>query len=636
MSEASTETKSGLSRSKSGREGRPPRFSIPTRIFLAFAITLASFTGVAVTSVAQHDETARRMRLLHDGYLPLALRLGEARGHQNVFRRHVERLLESPTELRWLQAARQVRPSTMRRLEGDLERAKRLAESAGEAAVLVPVEEALRAIADDYATTQTQYEALVASLEAGGDARAVHEELAATELAIERRYRDAYGQLVDRIDGLASSSSDQARGAAVVLGVLAFLSLVLGLGATFWSQRLLGPLPRLQTRVAAVAEGDLSVREPEARRNDEIGRLARGFEDMVLALATRDTRLGELRRTQEQIVAGLRAAVVVLDGADEVRASNPASLRILGTVVGDAFDSSRIVGLGGALHRARKEGETSALEACPLQDRFVDVRVAPFGDEAGQVLLVVDDVTDALRTKDRLIRTERLAAIGRMAAHVTHEVRNPLSSIGLNVEMLADELGEGDAEAHALLRAIQKEIDRLTAITEEYLRLARLPAPRLEPEDVGDLLEGIATFVRREMEHSNVRLEVEVEPSLPMIALDEGQLRQALVNLLRNAREAMSGGAEGGGTVRVSAHVEGDGVQIAVEDEGPGISEELRPRVFDLFFTTKERGSGLGLPLTQQIVVAHDGVIRCTDGAGGKGTRFEIWLPAARERDAAA
>jgi signal transduction histidine kinase len=96
------------------------------------------------------------------------------------------------------------------------------------------------------------------------------------------------------------------------------------------------------------------------------------------------------------------------------------------------------------------------------------------------------------------------------------------------------------------------------------------------------------------------------------------------------------GGPEGGGTVRISAHVEGEGVQIAVEDEGPGISEELRGRVFDLFFTTKERGSGLGLPLTQQIVVAHDGVIRCIDGAGGKGTRFEIWLPAARERDAAA
>ncbi|MCB9604519.1 MAG: HAMP domain-containing protein [Sandaracinus sp.] len=617
-----------------GRDGTSPRFSIPTRIFLAFALTLASFTGVAVTSVVQHDETARRLRLLHDGYLPLALRLGEARGHQNVFRRHVERLLESPAELRWLQAARQVRPSTMRRLEADLERAKRLAESVGEGEVLVPLEEALSAISADYDATQEQYPSLMAALESGEDARAVHAQIAATELSIERRYRDAYGRLVDRIDALASSSSDQARGAAVVLGVLASLALLLGLGATFWSQRLLGPLPRLQSRVAAVAEGDLSVREPDPKRDDEIGRLARGFEDMVLALATRDTRLGELRRTQEQIVAGLRAAVVVLDKDDVVRASNPASERILGVHVGDAWASTslQLYELDEALARVRGEGETCTLEAQSLPgERFVDVRVGPFGDELGQVLVVIEDVTDALRTKDRLIRSERLAAIGRMAAHVTHEVRNPLSSIGLNVEMLADELGEGDAEAHALIRAIQKEIDRLTAITEEYLRLARLPAPRLEAEDVEDLLQSIASFLRREMERDGVTLSLELEEPLPSVALDEGQLRQALVNLLRNAREAMSEG----GTVRLVARAQAGGVEIVVEDEGPGIPEDMRARVFDLFYTTKERGSGLGLPLTQQIVVAHDGAIRCTTAASGRGTRFEIWLPAAGEREAA-
>ncbi len=608
-----------------------PRFSIPTRIFLAFAVTLASFTGVAVTSVAQHDETAQRLRLLHDGYLPLALRLGEARGHQNVFRRHVERLLESPTELRWLQAARQVRPSTMRRLQADFERAKRLAEPLDEGAVLAPVAEAIGAIADDYEETDRQYRELVEVLEGSGDARSIHERLAATELSIERRYRDAYGRIVDRIDALASDSSDQARGAAVVLGVLATLALLLGLGATFWSQRLLGPLPRLQSRVAAVAEGDLSVREPEAQRDDELGRLARGFEDMVLALATRDTRLGELRRTQEQIVAGLRAAVVVLDRDDVVRASNPAASRILGTTAGHAFDARHVAGLEEALAAVRTNGGTEGLESCAHRDRFLDVRVAPFGDEQGQVLLVVEDVTESLQTKDRLIRTERLAAIGRMAAHVTHEVRNPLSSIGLNVEMLADELGEGDAEAHALLRAIQREIDRLTAITEEYLRLARLPAPRLEPEDVGDLLEGIAAFVGREMVRAGVTLDLRVEAQLPLVALDEAQLRQALVNLLRNAGEAMPEG----GTVHLYARARNGGVEIVVEDEGPGIPEELRGKVFDLFFTTKERGSGLGLPLTQQIVVAHDGAIHCEPGAGGRGTRFELWLPAQPERDAA-
>ncbi|MBX3245944.1 MAG: HAMP domain-containing protein [Myxococcales bacterium] len=608
------------------------RLSIPTRIFLAFALMLVSFTGVSLSSVVQHDKTARRLRLLHDGYLPLALRLGEARSHQNVFRRHVERLLEAPTELRWLQAARQVRPSTMRRLREDFAQASRLARIAGEGDVLAPVEAALDAIERDYEETRPEYERLVSLLEAGEGAAELHRRLASTELLIERRYRDAYGRLVDRIEGLASSAADQEREAALVLGVLAFLALLAGLAATVWSQRILGPLPRLQARVAAVAEGDLSPREPEVRRDDEIGRLATGFEDMVKALATRDARLEELRRTQAQMVAGLRAAVVVFGTDGVVRASNPAARGLLGLEVGARLDGllARLPALEAAIGPARG-GETSTLEAEPLgaargmTERFVDVQLAPFGDEPGQVLLVAEDVTDALRTKDRLIRTERLAAIGRMAAHVTHEVRNPLSSIGLNVEMLTDELGEGESEAHALLGAIQREIDRLTEITEEYLRLARLPAPRLEPEEIEDLLRSLVSFVDREMRAAKIDLDVRIDDDLPLVALDEGQLRQALLNLLRNAREAMPEG----GTIRLRATQRGDGVAVVVEDEGGGIPEEMRDRIFDLFFTTKEQGSGLGLPLTQQIIVAHEGTIRCAEGTDGRGTRFELWLPRA-------
>src|SRR6185503_3285913 len=103
------------------------------------------------------------------------------------------------------------------------------------------------------------------------------------------------------------------------------------------------------------------------------------------------------------------------------------------------------------------------------------------------VLIVAEDVTEELGTNARLIQSERLAAIGRMAAHVTHEVRNPLSSIGLNVEMLEEELEHAGPEAKELLRAVHREIEHLTAITEEYLRVARLPNPQLEPEDIGDI-----------------------------------------------------------------------------------------------------------------------------------------------------
>jgi signal transduction histidine kinase len=131
------------------------------------------------------------------------------------------------------------------------------------------------------------------------------------------------------------------------------------------------------------------------------------------------------------------------------------------------------------------------------------------------------------------------------------------------------------------------------------------------------------------MEEARLVLNVEVDEDLPLVAIDEPQIRQALLNLLRNAREAMAGG----GRASIEATGDGDGVRIRVRDEGPGIPPASRDRIFDIFYTTKERGSGLGLPLTQQIVVAHGGRIRCEAGAGG-GTTFEMWLPAAARASA--
>jgi len=232
---------------------------------------------------------------------------------------------------------------------------------------------------------------------------------------------------------------------------------------------------------------------------------------------------------------------------------------------------------------------------------------------------------EALDDRDlKLIQSERLAAIGRMAAHVTHEVRNPLSSIGLNVEMLEDELPPDAEEARALMAAIQGEIDRLTSITEEYLRLARLPNPQLTAEEPGDWLEATVAFVRREMEAADVALEFQRDEDLPLIAMDESQLRQALLNLLRNARESMPGGGE----VTLTARATEEGLELVVEDHGEGIPEEAREHIFELFFTTKQRGTGLGLPLTEQIVVAHGGRIVCEAAAEG-GARFVVTLPRA-------
>jgi signal transduction histidine kinase len=255
--------------------------------------------------------------------------------------------------------------------------------------------------------------------------------------------------------------------------------------------------------------------------------------------------------------------------------------------------------------------------------------VAPSDDEIGQLESAFEQmVIGVSRAQALALSNERLAAIGKMAAHVTHEIRNPLSAMGLNVEMLEEELGDapgaGRAEVTNLLAAIKREVQRLEHLSEEYLRVARLPQPRMEAEDASATVREIVEFARREIETSGCTVSLHVADGLPPALFDEAQLRQALLNLLRNAREAMPGG----GPVEVCVAAEGMSVVIDIDDRGGGIPEEIRSRVFAPFFSTKGEGTGLGLAITRHIVEAHGGTVVCQPRQGG-GTRFRIALPIA-------
>jgi len=237
-----------------------------------------------------------------------------------------------------------------------------------------------------------------------------------------------------------------------------------------------------------------------------------------------------------------------------------------------------------------------------------------------------------LREKqEALLRAEQLAAVGRISAQVAHEVRNPLSSIGLNVELLEEALGRANfeepreaEEAKEIVGSLNREVDRLTEITEEYLRMARVPRPQLEPEDLNGVVSSVVEFARHELERARVEISLELSPDLPRALVDEGQLRQVFLNLLRNSREAM--GAGGRLTVRSGA-VNGK-VEVTFQDSGHGMTGEVRERIFEPFFSTKEGGTGLGLAVSRQIVQAHGGSIEC-HSAPGSGTTFVIRLPRA-------
>jgi signal transduction histidine kinase len=208
-------------------------------------------------------------------------------------------------------------------------------------------------------------------------------------------------------------------------------------------------------------------------------------------------------------------------------------------------------------------------------------------------------------------------------------VRNPLSSIGLYAELLGDEIVDRGDEPKRLVASIISEVDRLTEITETYLRFARLPRPKLEREDLGAIVTGVLEFSRAELAQAGIALDLDVAPGLPEVAADEAQLRQALLNLVRNAREAMSN--RPGGRLRVVVSgVGGEGtpndVRVTVQDSGSGIPPEHLGQIFDPFFSTKERGTGLGLALVQQIVVEHGGRIDVESGPE-TGTTFTLVFP---------
>ena len=233
--------------------------------------------------------------------------------------------------------------------------------------------------------------------------------------------------------------------------------------------------------------------------------------------------------------------------------------------------------------------------------------------------------------QSELVRSERLATVGKMAAMITHEVRNPLSSIALNTELLEDEL-DGRPEARELCRAITREVDRLTALTEDYLAFARLPPPKLIAEQANDVVSSVAGFVREDLMARGVALDVALAPELPLARIDPGQLRQCLLNLLRNATEAVAGRPNPAVSLATRPGTEAT-IEIVVSDNGPGLPTEVQARLFEPFVSTKTGGTGLGLALTHQIIREHGGELR-VESRPERGATFTVVLPHARANKA--
>jgi signal transduction histidine kinase len=231
--------------------------------------------------------------------------------------------------------------------------------------------------------------------------------------------------------------------------------------------------------------------------------------------------------------------------------------------------------------------------------------------------------------QQELLVAERMATVGRLSLKVAHEVRNPISAIELNAEMLQDIVrarsGADMEEAGGLVASIRDQVNTLDALTEEYLAFARFPRPHFEEESINHLVKELADFVRPVATRQGLTMHVETDPSVPMMEIDRGLLRQAILNLVKNGLEALSRGGE----LTIASRVTGETVDVTVSDTGAGIKHEVAERLFEPFFTTKPQGTGLGLSIARQITEEHGGELRWENRPGG-GASFIIRLPLRR------
>ena len=250
----------------------------------------------------------------------------------------------------------------------------------------------------------------------------------------------------------------------------------------------------------------------------------------------------------------------------------------------------------------------------------------------GAVVSVVAVVAAALaarrfdRLRGRARAAERLAELGTLTGGLAHELKNPLSTVGLNLRLLREDLDGPDADPRVLRRidTVAGEADRLRQTLDDFLRYAGRLELDAAPTDLGRLLEDLVDFFAPQASAHRVRLRLDPPPS-PVVALADGKLvKQAALNLLLNAVQAMPDGGE----CVVSAARSGRSAVVTVTDTGPGVAAEVRGRIFDAYFTRRKGGTGLGLAMAKRIADEHGGSLSVDDDPGG-GARFTLRLPAA-------
>jgi len=436
---------------------------------------------------------------------------------------------------------------------------------------------------------------------------------------------------------LLNEISPSVRKSATIVLVALIISTVLAAGV---SRAALAPLRDIAAQLDRISAGQYDAPAPEVKgfagSGDELGQVSQKITQVGQQLRGVHEIFSTMRENLDTVMAGLEdglllftrdARAVMVSPAAEKFLGAPAA-HFIGRRVTDIFPAGHP--LRDALHLEGEElsevaAETELTTSEGTRRVGVSVQAIQEGGERMGALVTLRDLDSLESINTQLQVSERLAAVGRITAGVAHEVKNPLNSMRLWLENLKEFLPESkDNGAQQAVQVLDKEIDRLDAVVKRFLDFTRPMEVRLEATQLAELLKEVMQVAQPQLQKANVQVAQLLPIDVPEVYVDRALLKQGVLNLILNAAEAMPNG----GQLRLVLSRRGEMAEITVGDTGKGIPPENRQKIFQLFFTTRPGGSGIGLASTFRIVQLHNGSIDFTSEVG-RGTTFRIELPLA-------
>jgi len=344
------------------------------------------------------------------------------------------------------------------------------------------------------------------------------------------------------------------------------------------------------------------------------------LEKTSATLEKRDTDLRELSRFHSEVIENIPSGLFTTDSEGYITLFNPAAERITG-LKREAVLSRKITDIFPFLNMPPRMGRTEGRIRADGEERFIGMNISINRDTLGETVGFIgtfQDLTDIVKMEEEIKRKEKLAAIGELSASIAHELRNPLASIKSSFEMLKE--GRLDNESKIRLMEIAlTEMDRLNAIVTDFLLYSNPRPPVFTEFNLSRIVEEVIAMAENLKDGVEVMMQ---SPEKIMMTGDEQRIRQLLWNLTVNAIEAINGE----GKVLIGVEKTTEGIIISIRDTGRGIPEEIRPKIFYPFFSTRKGGTGLGLAIAYRIVEEHNGNIK-VESEIGKGTEFRIIFP---------